>query len=316
MSASGSAESVFSAVFPIKGDPVFFKSIESEPSLNGMVVPNFEPWAKSHANVEMDKLYFININGKPVPVSGHKTIDIPKALASSHFNNWAKGLDPRFDISGILFQGLDMFSSRVGFVKFNVSATFQGTPVPGIVFARGGSVCVLVLLYCEGRIWVLCVRQARLAIGRYYLELPAGMMDGDGSFLGVAAKELEEEAGLKILPGDLVDMTELAYGTGTLCGPGGEEAAMSGGPPNGMYTTAGAVDEYMGMLLYRKNVSREYLDKLHGQLHGCAKENENIRLEIYPYETVWKHSPDSKTLGALALFERLNAEGKIRSLDP
>lgn len=318
MSASGAAASVFSPVFspvfPIKGDPLFFKSILSEPSLNGMAVPNFEPWVKSHGNVDMTTIYFINVNGEPVPVSGLKEVDVPTALASAPFNNWAKGLDPRFNISGILIQGLDMFGSRVGFVKFNVSATFQGKPVPGIVFARGGSVCVLVLLYCEGEIWTLCVRQPRIAIGRHYLEPPAGMMDGAGSFVGVAAKELEEEAGLKIQPHELTDMTELAYGAGTPCGPGGDEAGMSGGPLHGMYTTAGAVDEHMGMLLYQKKVSREYMTGLHGQLHGCAEEQENIRLELVPFPLLWKRSPDSKTLSLLTLFEGLRSEGKVSHL--
>lgn len=34
--------------------------------------------------------------------------------------------------------------------------------------------------------------------GQYTLECPAGMLDEDGNFIGVAAKELKEETGLEI----------------------------------------------------------------------------------------------------------------------
>jgi 8-oxo-dGTP pyrophosphatase MutT (NUDIX family) len=42
-----------------------------------------------------------------------------------------------------------------------------------------------------------------------FAEIPAGMLDGN-SFKGTAAREIEEEAGLKVEESDLVNMTELA----------------------------------------------------------------------------------------------------------
>ena len=42
--------------------------------------------------------------------------------------------------------------------------------------------------------------------GKYLLECPAGMMDEEGNFLGVAAKELKEETGIVIKSSDLISL--------------------------------------------------------------------------------------------------------------
>ncbi len=75
----------------------------------------------------------------------------------------------------------------------------DGVRVPGIVFLRGGAVAILVLLACEDKTFILLCRQPRVPVGSVsFPEIPAGMLDGDGKFAGVAAKELEEETGLII----------------------------------------------------------------------------------------------------------------------
>ena len=169
-------------------------------------------------------------------------LDLALALASAPFAAWARELDPRFDLTSIHFQCVDMFGPRVGFIKFAVACTFQGKPVPGIVFARGSAVAILPVLKCGADRWVVCCRQPRLPVGRHFLEIPAGMMDGKGSFVGVAAKEMAEETGIEIREGDLLDLTQLAYGQGEPCGPGGAEAAAAGGALHGMYPSVGGCD--------------------------------------------------------------------------
>ena len=53
-------------------------------------------------------------------------------------------------------------------------------------------------LRCGARRVALCCRQPRLPIGAAsFLEIPAGMLDGSGSFAGVAAKEMAEETGVE-----------------------------------------------------------------------------------------------------------------------
>lgn len=65
-------------------------------------------------------------------------------------------------------------------------------PLPSYVFLRGGAVTVLVLV--NGK--MLLVRQYRVPVQRYNLEAPAGMLDEEGDFIGVAAKEIHEETGI------------------------------------------------------------------------------------------------------------------------
>ena len=80
----------------------------------------------------------------------------------------------------------------------------DGVRVPGVVFLRGGAVAILVLLKCDGKTYVLLCRQPRAPVGRSdFPEIPAGMLDGDGKFAGVAAKEMEEETGLVIKEGEV-----------------------------------------------------------------------------------------------------------------
>jgi ADP-sugar diphosphatase len=287
------------------------------------------------------------INGVQVPVRAvpqTPPIDLALALASSPFAAWAREVDPRFALTSITIQSLDMFGPRVGFVKFAVACTFQGKPVPGIVFARGGAVAILPVLRCGEERWVVCCRQPRLPVGRHFLEIPAGMMDGQGSFVGVAAKEMAEETGIEIREGDLQDLTQLAYGPGQPCGEGGAEAAVAGGALHGMYPSVGGCDvrlwgdggggggeeprasshflgppppprsapqEFIRIMYFSKEVVPAYLAELHGKITGCAEEGENIRLELVRYEDLWRLCPDAKTLAALLLLERLAAAGKV-----
>ncbi len=78
-------------------------------------------------------------------------------------------LAPGFSVTGITFQSVDMFGPRIGFVKFMATSTYNGKPVPGIAFGRGAAVAILVVLRCGGERWVVCCRQPRLPIGRYFL---------------------------------------------------------------------------------------------------------------------------------------------------
>lgn len=165
------------------------------------------------------------INGSSVPVTGEAGVDVRVAIESTAFIGWARTLDPALAVSAVHVQSVDMFGRRVGFLKFKCDAEHHGKPIPGIVFARGGSVAVLVLLRAADgagpcvramrlRIpcmrahstyaspvcrYVLLVRQPRLPIGaRAFPEIPAGMIDDSGSFAGVAAREMEEETGLRL----------------------------------------------------------------------------------------------------------------------
>ncbi|XLR07386.1 hypothetical protein HN51_062287 [Arachis hypogaea] len=77
--------------------------------------------------------------------------------------------------------------------------------VPGIVFAIGPAMTVLILLESDGETYAVLTEQAKVPTGRIILELPAGMLDDDkGDFVGNA---VEEEIGIKLKLEDMVDLT-------------------------------------------------------------------------------------------------------------
>lgn len=214
-----------------------------------------------------------------------------------------------------------MFGPRVGFIKVRSTAKVDVggekglITVPGIVFLRGGSVAVLVILECEGKEYTILVRQARVPIGKHSMpEIPAGMLDGSGHFKGVAvsqhanspcagaaslcpnqilcflqAEEIAEECNLVISEDELVDLTELAYGS----------------QYRGIIPSSGGCDEFYRVFVFRRAVEQAVISELQGRLTGLLEEGEYIKLEIIPLSELWKTTPDAKALCALSLLNFL-----------
>jgi ADP-sugar diphosphatase len=233
---------------------------------------------------------------------------------------WCETLPKAFTVKSIHIQSLDLFGrpprQRVGFVKFVAELSAAGKEVPGIVFARGGAIAVLVLLQCKGKDYALMTRQARVPIGSSgFDEVPAGMLDGRGEFAGVAAKELKEETGLEIRDRDLIDMTHMAYSALPLSRPlsvlrdGTDEAGT--GTVMGIYPSPGACDEYLRVFLFRKQVTSEELAEMQAHIRGEEHENERIAVRVVPLEDVWKWTPDSKSHSAVLLYEQLLRSGEL-----
>ncbi|KAF5734454.1 nudix hydrolase 14 chloroplastic-like [Tripterygium wilfordii] len=110
----------------------------------------------------------------------------------------------------VLIQGVDMFGRRVGFLKFKADIIDKetGNKVPGIVFARGPAVAVLILLQSEGETFAVLTEQARVPTGKVVLELPAGMLDDENNdIVGTAVREVEEETGINLKLQDMIDLT-------------------------------------------------------------------------------------------------------------
>ena len=151
--------------------------------------------------------------------------------------------------------------------------------------------------------YVLLTVQPRPAAGALsFAEIPAGMLDDAGSFVGGAAKEIEEETGLKVKDEDLLDMTALA-----MQGQDNAEELQKG-----VYTTPGGCDEFIPIFLYQKRLPRSELQKFQGKLTGLRDEGEKITLKVVKLNDLWKEGArDGKTLAAWALYQGLQREGKI-----
>ncbi|KAJ2452778.1 hypothetical protein EV183_002676 [Coemansia sp. RSA 2336] len=251
------------------------------------------------------------------------TLECPKSLCTSisldairkfpPFVQWLAALDTQTQhappnkqvaVSKITIQSIDEFrSGKIGFLKFSALATHQAEQkqIPGIVFLRGGSVAMLVVLrtqparqkvpsHEDTASYVLLTEQPRVAAPDFgMVELPAGMLDDDtGQFSGAAAREIQEETGLVIKPSELIDLSP----------PGVSRP--------GLFPSVGACDERIHFYACEKQLSEEQLATLQGKLGGLRDEGEMITLRLVRICDLWKQTSDMKALTALYLWDRHN----------
>eukprot|EP01113_Clastostelium_recurvatum_P025562 TRINITY_DN3075_c0_g1_i2.p1 TRINITY_DN3075_c0_g1~~TRINITY_DN3075_c0_g1_i2.p1 ORF type:complete len:298 (-),score=89.60 TRINITY_DN3075_c0_g1_i2:34-852(-) len=250
----------------------------------------------------------VTVQGRSVPLSWDESLSREKAQqvldTFSPFKDWAKNISNEetekvIKVQKVHLQSIDMFGPRIGFLKFKADVVNKDNQmVPGITFMRGGAVAVLVILKEEGSgaEHALLTVQPRVPIGTHaFPEIPAGMLDGSGKFVGVAAKELKEETGIEIKEDELVDLTHLAYGDKW----------------PGMFPSPGGCDEYIKLFLYRQTVSPKYLHEIEGKLTGLIEEGETITLKVVPLDQLITQAPDAKTLASMALYLHLKEKGKV-----
>ena len=225
--------------------------------------------------------------------------------------------DP-YHLRSIGIQAVDFFGGqRLGFLKFKATVSNDnGEKIPGAVFMRGGSVAMLIILTPtdskpnDGEEYVILTLQPRIAAGSLsFVELPAGMLDDSGTFAGAAAKEIEEEPGHSIREDEIVDMTELAVDALT---PRERESGTEEHLQKASYPSPGGSDEFIPILMARKQMKREEINGLKGRLTGLREHGEKITLRVVRLKDLWKvGARDGKTLVAVALLEGLRREGKL-----
>jgi ADP-sugar diphosphatase len=103
-------------------------------------------------------------------------------------------LEKGVEVSKIEILGVEMFGENVGFINMRAITQKEGFKLPSYLFLRGHAVAILMLVNKK----ILLVEQYRVAVQQTMLEAPAGMIDESGDFIGVAAKEIEEETSIKI----------------------------------------------------------------------------------------------------------------------
>jgi ADP-sugar diphosphatase len=137
-----------------------------------------------------------------------------------------------------------------------------------------------------------------------FAEIPAGMLDDSGSFAGGAAREIEEETGLVVGQGELIDMTALAAQ--------GQEVGEQERLQRAVYPSAGGSDEFIPLFLCLKSMPRAEIEALQGKLTGLRDDGEKITLKVVPLGDLWRVGfRDGKTLAAWALYQGLRQEELI-----
>ena len=147
-------------------------------------------------------------------------------------------------------------------------------------------------------------------------EIPAGMLDDSGTFAGAAAKELEEEVGLKIQEDKLIPLSQLALSSTssserTGFATAGEEIEEGG--MDGYFSGPGLLDEVLTYHAYVHELDTEReLEEWKGKMTGLRDEGEKITLRIVNFAELWRSTRDSKALCAWGLWEGLKRERKLK----
>ncbi|KAJ8555685.1 hypothetical protein K7X08_013181 [Anisodus acutangulus] len=202
------------------------------------------------------------------------------AIESSLFKQWLKNIQTE---TGLLANGA--MSLKQVLIQ-----------VPGIVFARGPAVAVLILLDSEGETYAVLTEQVRVPVGRLILELPAGMLDDDqGDIAGTAVREVVEETGIHLNVHDMVDLT----------------AFLDSSTGGRVFLSPGGCDEEISLFIYRGNVSKEKIQHLQGKETGLRDHGELIKVHVVPYDKLWCATADAKALTAIALYEMAKRDGLL-----
>lgn len=214
--------------------------------------------------------------------------------------------EEQYTLRSVIVQSVDYFGSRIGFIKMEtvVQNEKDGQPLPGVVFLRGGSVAILIILRIDGSSerWAVLTQQPRIPAGSLtFYEIPAGMIDDAGRFRGAAAAELKEKTGLIVPVRQLKDMTKLALKNSKSSESHLQEA---------VYPSPGGCDEFIALFLWEKTMHWREFDQLKERISRNNKDK--ITVKLVKYEELWREGArDGKMLAAWALYEGLTQAGVL-----
>jgi ADP-sugar diphosphatase len=149
-----------------------------------------------------------HVNGMQVEnmIGEHANLDLIRQFQP--FLNWqdniCKGLvTDGAVIEKVTIRELVMFGPRIGFILMEATIRMDGVKLPGVVLLRGKSVAVCLWYKTSDGLFVVLVRQPRVATGHMMWEVPAGMADGEGTLQGQMFNEIKDETGLTLRVADL-----------------------------------------------------------------------------------------------------------------
>lgn len=252
-----------------------------------------------------------------------------KSLAHQSHPNHPFNKKP-FQLKKITINSCTKFGSKIGFLKVTANVSNEdGILLPGVAFLRGASVAMLVVLIPDDQpagvsdeAYVPLTVQPRIPTGSLgFVELPAGMMDGERNFSGAAAKEIEEELLMVINENELINLSDKAAEIRRLKnkpkpGQPPSAAAPEVELPFAMYPSAGGCDEYIKIFCHERRVPRSTLEGWKGKCTGLRNKGEMISLKLVPLEDLWfEGGMDAKALAAVTLYtEYKKSEKKKRDL--
>jgi 8-oxo-dGTP pyrophosphatase MutT (NUDIX family) len=210
---------------------------------------------------------------------------------------WRESIDPGVMIESGEVKGMDLFPGpRIGFMEMDVRYQVSGNSHSERVILSGCSVSMVVLVRCidDPVLYTIIVRQPRIGRGIISYEFPAGFVDDSRDFREAAVRELQEECGVSVSPDELIDLGELLTGEGHQLLPFPE-----------------VFGEKTSAYLLILTKTREEIAAMDGQLGGVDDE-EQIFLQLIPFNDVLRLSSDAMTLAITYMVNRLIRESKIQ----
>eukprot|EP01012_Entosiphon_sulcatum_P012614 TRINITY_DN17942_c0_g1_i1.p1 TRINITY_DN17942_c0_g1~~TRINITY_DN17942_c0_g1_i1.p1 ORF type:complete len:259 (-),score=27.86 TRINITY_DN17942_c0_g1_i1:96-872(-) len=248
----------------------------------------------------MDTIH-VSVAGYDVPLQcgngfrpGNPRAVLQQIADFAPFREWLHhiGRTAEFVIVNIAVTSADFFGSRVGWARVSVKAvSTDGSIFTISSFIRGSAATLLPVLECEGVDYCILVEPMRAGIGSKHTEIPTGLLDEQGNFIGQAADiilDLAKQAELELsfrFP-DIVDMSEIA----------------SKGRFAGIYTLPATSDENYRQMLYKSCIHR-------GELQRLLEVADKSQWRIVPCSTVWQACPDVRTLSSVFLYLNLQQIG-------
>jgi len=192
---------------------------------------------------------------------------MPENVFDSHkFNLWKR----RLLGNGLKINNIEHIYTRhnhKGEALFSLlmldATTPEGYKIPPICFLKGEVLCVLICLIDEvtHEKYLLLVKQRRICDGSMTYEHPAGMLDSESDAYKVAAKEVEEETGIKVQREDLVQLLDFPA-----------------------FPSSGTSDEAMYYFYCEIVLPKDKIMGFNDRFMGEASEHERIITEVLPFE--------------------------------
>ncbi|MBP7133675.1 NUDIX domain-containing protein [Patescibacteria group bacterium] len=197
-------------------------------------------------------------------------------------------------IDSITVFGATMFGPKVGLLYVDakvVDITGKLVPLtddkpntlPCGGMLRGNAATVFFVLTSRetGKKSTILVNQERIHAHGKIDELPAGVMNA-GSFTGQAAREIEEELGIKVTEEELIALN----------------------PSDGVMPSCGGSNEALQYFLVERTLADKEIEALHDRTTGLAHEGEAIKTLVVALDPATLPTRDGKIWTALGLLRR------------
>jgi hypothetical protein len=147
----------------------------------------------------------------PFPITFLENAPMAQLQKSTLITRWYRFVDRSLHIDKVHVVTADLFGPRIGMLELDVWYTANEFQHNERLILTGSAVMMVVVFKCveTNALYTVLVHQPRVGSGRLMYEFPAGMTDGSDDFAGAAARELQEEVGLAVNPGDLIRLSEL-----------------------------------------------------------------------------------------------------------